>query len=112
VPPSQSYPQKIRIGQLRVDFNARTVSTGADPVRLTPKELELLRYLVQHPNQALSHRELLQAVWGPDYGTEVDDLRVFIKNLRKKIELNPENPEFITTEPWVGYRFNGLPELQ
>jgi two-component system KDP operon response regulator KdpE len=53
---------------------------------------------------------LLQAVWGPDYGNQVDYLRVFIKNLRKKIELNPDHPEYITTEPWVGYRFNGLPE--
>jgi two-component system KDP operon response regulator KdpE len=112
VPASKSSTSIIRVGQLRVDFNARTVSKGAEAVRLTPKELELLRYLVQHPNQALSHRELLQAVWGPDYGSEVDDLRVFIKNLRKKIELNPEIPEFITTEPWVGYRFNGVPEPQ
>jgi two-component system KDP operon response regulator KdpE len=112
VPAAQSSPHRIRVGQLRVDFTARTVSKGGEAVRLTPKELELLRYLIQHPNQALSHRELLQAVWGPDYGSEVDDLRVFIKNLRKKIELNPENPEFITTEPWVGYRFNGLPEPQ
>jgi two-component system KDP operon response regulator KdpE len=110
VPASQSTPHRIRIGPLRVDFNARTVAKGTEAVRLTPKELELLRYLIQHPNQALSRRELLQAVWGPDYGSEVDVLRVFIKNLRKKIELNPENPEFLTTEPWVGYRFNGLPE--
>ena len=110
VPTSHSSPRRIRVGQLLIDFNARTVSNGAEPVHLTPKELDLLRYLSQHPNQALSHRELLQAVWGPDYGSEVEYLRVFIKNLRKKIELNPENPQFITTEPWVGYRFNGLPE--
>jgi two-component system, OmpR family, KDP operon response regulator KdpE len=109
-PASQSSPPKIRIGQLQIDFNARTVCKGGGTVRLTPKELDLLRYMTMHPNQALSHRELLQAVWGPDYGSEVEYLRVFIKNLRKKIELTPENPEFITTEPWVGYRFNGLPE--
>jgi two-component system, OmpR family, KDP operon response regulator KdpE len=109
-PASQSAPQKFRIGTLLVDFNARTVSKGDHPVRLTPKELDLLRYLIQHPDQALSHRELLQAVWGPDYGAEVDYLRVFVRNLRKKIEANPDKPEFITTEPWVGYRFNGLPE--
>jgi two-component system KDP operon response regulator KdpE len=105
-----SSPLRMRVGQLLVDFNARTVSKGAEPIHLTPKELELLRYLIQHPNQVLPHRELLQAVWGPDYGSEVDYLRAFVKNLRKKIELNPENPEYITTEPWVGYRFNGLPE--
>ena len=108
----QSAPARIRIGRLEIDFDTRMVSHGGDRVHLTPKELELLRYLIQHPNKALSHRELLQAVWGPDYGSEVDYLRVFIKNLRKKIELNPENPEYITTDPWVGYRFNGLPEPQ
>jgi two-component system KDP operon response regulator KdpE len=107
---AHSSPFRMRVGQLLVDFNARTVSNGAEPIHLTPKELELLRYLIQRPNQVLPHRELLQAVWGPDYGSEVDYLRAFIKSLRKKIELNPESPEYITTEPWVGYRFNGLPE--
>jgi two-component system KDP operon response regulator KdpE len=72
--------------------------------------LDLLRYLTQHANEAVSHRELLQAVWGPDYGDQVDYLRAFIKSLRKKIEPNPESPQYITTEPWVGYRFNGTPE--
>jgi two-component system, OmpR family, KDP operon response regulator KdpE len=110
VPVSQSSPARIQIGSLVIDFVARTVSKGGKPTHLTPKELELLRYLSQHANQVVSHRELLQAVWGPDYGNQVDYLRVFIKNLRKKIELNPDHPEYITTEPWVGYRFNGLPE--
>ena len=58
----------------------------------------------------VSHRQLLQAVWGPDYGDQVEYLRVFIKNLRRKMDKNPESPEYITTEPWVGYRFNGIPE--
>ncbi len=58
----------------------------------------------------MPHRELLQAVWGPDYGDEVDYLRVFIKNLRRKIETNSDQPHYITTEPWVGYRFNGAVE--
>jgi two-component system KDP operon response regulator KdpE len=110
VPAFQSSPDKIRIGSLLIDFVARTVANKGEPVHLTPKELDLLRYLTQHANQAVSHRELLQAVWGADYGREVDYLRVFIKNLRKKIELNPDAPEYITTEPWVGYRFNGTPE--
>jgi two-component system KDP operon response regulator KdpE len=110
VPASQSSPAKMRIGRLTIDFVDRTVSTGDKPVHLTPKELDLLRYFIQHPNKVISHRELLQAVWGPDYGSQVDYLRVFIKNLRKKIEVNPESPEYISTEPWVGYRFNGLPE--
>ena len=102
-----SLPSKLRSGALEIDFAARTVKNGSAVAHLTPKELDLLRYLTQHANQAVPHRELLQAVWGPDYGDQVDYLRVFIKNLRKKIESNPENPEVITTDPWVGYRFNG-----
>ena len=89
---------------------ARTVANGAKSAHLTPKELDLLRYLTQHANEAVAHRELLQAVWGPDYGDQVDYLRVFVRNLRKKVELDPDNPEYITTEPWVGYRFNGTAE--
>jgi two-component system, OmpR family, KDP operon response regulator KdpE len=110
VPVSQASPDKIQIGGLVIDFVARTVSKGDKPVHLTPKELDLLRYLTLHPGHVISHRELLQAVWGPDYGNQVDYLRVFIKNLRKKVERNPDNPEYILTEPWVGYRFNGIPE--
>jgi two-component system KDP operon response regulator KdpE len=106
VPVSQSSLAKLRVGQLVIDFTARTVTNPATTTHLTPKELDLLRYLTQHANEAVTHRELLQAVWGPDYGDQVDYLRVFIKNLRKKIEINPERPEYITTEPWVGYRFN------
>jgi two-component system KDP operon response regulator KdpE len=107
VPATQSSSGKLRVGKLEIDFVSRSVTNGSATAHLTPKELDLLRYLTQHPNEAVSHRELLQAVWGPDYGDQVDYLRVFIKNLRKKIESNPENPEYITTEPWVGYRFNG-----
>jgi two-component system KDP operon response regulator KdpE len=110
VPALQSNPGQIRVRSLVIDFASRTVANGGDPIHLTPKELDLLRYLTQHCNQVVSHRELLQAVWGADYGREVDYLRVFIKNLRKKIEINPDAPEYITTEPWVGYRFNGSPE--
>ena len=105
-----SSPTRIRVGKLVVDFGARTASSGAVTSHLTPKELDLLRYLTQHANEAVAHRELLQAVWGPDYGDQVDYLRVFVRNLRKKIELDPDNPEYITTEPWVGYRFNGSAE--
>ena len=74
-------------------------------MRLTPKEFELLRYLVAHAGKPVSHRELLQAVWGPDYGDEPEYLRVFINQVRKKIEANPAKPKYILTEPWVGYRF-------
>lgn len=107
---AQNVPGKVQIDRVVIDFSTRTVANGTATAHLTPKELDLLRYLIQHANQAVSHRALLQAVWGPDYGDQVDYLRVFIKNLRKKIESNPEHPEYILTEPWVGYRFNGVPE--
>ena len=99
----------VRIGQLVIDFSSRTVTTAGHSAHLTPKELDLLRYFTEHANEAVSHRQLLQAVWGPDYGDQVEYLRVFIKNLRRKLEPDPENPQVITTEPWVGYRFNSTP---
>ena len=108
--PSAHSPHKVRVGEIVIDFGERTVSRHNVSAHLTPKELDLLRYLTQHANQALSHRELLQAVWGPDYGDQVDYLRVFVKNLRKKMEPNPEEPQYITTEPWVGYRLKGAIE--
>ena len=101
---------KLKLERVEVDFDTREVTAKGRRLRLTPKEFELLRYFVSHANKVLSHRELLQAVWGPDYGDQVDYLRVFVKNLRRKIEKNPDRPEFITTEPWVGYRFNGTPD--
>lgn len=106
----QSSPARIRIGKLVIDFAGRTAFNGVRTSHLTPKELDLVRYLTSHANEAVSHRELLQAVWGPDYGDQVDYLRVFIRNLRKKIESDPDHPELVGTEPWVGYRFNGTPE--
>ncbi len=110
VPVGQASPNRLRAGDLTIDFAARTVSLGRRSSHLTPKELELLRYLTQRANEAVPHRELLQAVWGPDYGDQVEYLRVFIKALRKKIEANPDNPQYVTTEPWIGYRFNGAVE--
>jgi len=110
IPVAQSAPSRLRIGELTIDFAARTVARGTASSHLTPKELDLLRYLTQHANEAVPHRELLQAVWGPDYGDQVDYLRAFIKSLRKKIEPDPEHPQFIMTEPWIGYRFSGTLE--
>jgi two-component system KDP operon response regulator KdpE len=107
---AHSSASRLRVGNLVIDFVGRTVANGARTSHLTPKELDLLRYLTSHPNEAVAHRELLQAVWGPDYGDQVDYLRVFIRNLRKKVETDPDRPEYIGTEPWVGYRFNGKPE--
>ena len=110
IPVAQSAPSRLRTGELTIDFAARTVARGATSTHLTPKELDLLRYLTQHANEAVPHRELLQAVWGPDYGDQVDYLRAFIKSLRKKVEPDPEHPQYILTEPWIGYRFNGMLE--
>jgi len=110
IPAGQSAPSRLRIGEITIDFAARTVARGTSNAHLTPKELDLLRYLTQHANEAVPHRELLQAVWGPDYGDQVDYLRAFIKSLRKKVEPDPEHPQYIMTEPWIGYRFNGTLE--
>jgi two-component system KDP operon response regulator KdpE len=95
----------IRIGDLEIDFVHRRVTSRSRPVRLTPKEFELLQFLANNANRPVPHRKLLQAVWGPDYGDEVEYLRVFINSLRKKIEATPSKPEIVVTEPWVGYRF-------
>ena len=90
---------------LEIDFERRRVRSREKVVRLTPKEFELLRYLVSQRGKPVPHRQLLQAVWGPDYGDQNDYLRVFITHLRKKIEPNPAKPRYILTEPWLGYRF-------
>lgn len=103
--PPEGGPQRLALGAVQVDFGRRSVTTGGHELRLTPKEFDLLRYFALHPNRAIPHRELLQAVWGPDYGDQVEYLRVFIKQLRQKIEPNPPTPIYIVTEPWVGYRF-------
>jgi two-component system KDP operon response regulator KdpE len=96
---------RLALGPVEVDFDTRHVTARGRNVRLTPKEFELLRYFVGHANKVLPHRELLQAVWGPDYGDQVDYLRVFVNQLRKKIETKPSSPVHLLTEPWVGYRF-------
>jgi two-component system, OmpR family, KDP operon response regulator KdpE len=102
--PGESLPAFNSEG-LSIDFGKRTVAVKGTPVRLTPKEFELLRQLVTNQGVSLSHRRLLQAVWGPDYGEETEYLRVFINQLRKKIEPDPHNPRYILTDPWIGYRF-------
>jgi two-component system, OmpR family, KDP operon response regulator KdpE len=99
--------QKLRLDDdVEIDFAARQVTDRGRTVRLTPKEFELLSYLTAHPNRTVSHRELLQAVWGPDYGEEIEYLRVFINRLHKKVEPEPANPRFLITDAWAGYRFH------
>jgi len=95
----------ICLDDIEIDFGKRHVKSGGEITRLTPKELDLLHYLVSHPNTALAHDKILQAVWGPDYGNEVEYLRVFVNQLRKKLEPVPSRPRYVITEPWIGYRF-------
>ena len=90
---------------LNIDFENRQVTVRGRDVHLTPKEFDVLKLLVANSGKPLSHRRLLQAVWGPEYGEETENLRVVINQLRKKIENDPARPKFILTEPWVGYRF-------
>jgi two-component system KDP operon response regulator KdpE len=105
----ESAPRLLVLGDVEIDFEARKVSSKSGKVHLTPKEFDLLRQLLAEQGKVISHRKLLQSVWGPDYGDEVEYLRVFINQLRKKIEPDPSKPRFILTEPWVGYRLS-LPE--
>jgi two-component system, OmpR family, KDP operon response regulator KdpE len=102
---AQPAAENLRLGEVEINFAARRVIGKDREIRLTPKEFDLLQYFVANPNVAIPHGRLLQAVWGPDYGNEVEYLRVFVNQLRKKIEPDPSHPRYLLTEPWVGYRF-------
>ena len=95
----------IEEGDFRIDVGAHTVTIRGREIRLTPKEFELLVYLGQHTGKVVTHRALLTAVWGANATEQPEYLRVFIGQLRKKIEPDPATPKYILTEPWVGYRF-------
>jgi len=90
---------------LEVDLSQHVVKRLGEIVKLTRTEYELLAYLVSHHGKVLTHKELLHNVWGPEYGEESEYVRVFINQLRRKIEDDPSNPQFILTEPRIGYRF-------
>lgn len=96
----------IEEGDFRIDVGAHTLTIRGRDVRLTPKEFELLVFLAQHPGKVVSHRALLAAVWGPNATEQPEYLRVFVGQLRKKLEPDASSPRYIVTEPWVGYRFN------
>ena len=95
----------LEAGDFRIQFAERKLTIRDKEVHLTPKEYDLLVYLLRHPGKVLTHRVLLGAVWGGDYTEQNEYLRVFIGQLRKKIEPDPANPKYILTEPWIGYRF-------
>ena len=96
----------LEVGEFRIDLDAHVVTRGGEELRLTPKEFDLLAHLVRNAGKVLTHRSLLGAVWGGDYTEQHEYLRVFIGQLRKKIEPDPSKPRYILTEPWIGYRFN------
>src|SRR5438552_10924421 len=105
-PATDSNARVLEAGEFRIDLDAHTATAAGKELRLTPKEFELLVHLMRHPGKVLTHRALLGAVWGGDYTEQNEYLRVFIGQLRKKIEPNPSEPRYILTEPWIGYRFN------
>ena len=105
LPTSPERDQPVQVGDLQINLTLRRLVVKDREIRLTPKEFDLLHYLVVNPNVPIPHARLLQAVWGPDYGDQVQYLRVFVNQLRKKIEADPSRPRYILTEPWIGYKF-------
>ncbi|HML17767.1 MAG TPA: response regulator transcription factor [Bryobacteraceae bacterium] len=97
--------ETIRLAGVEINLSTRRVIAKGKETRLTPKEFELLQFFIANPNVPIPHGRLLQAVWGPDYGDQVEYLRVFVNQLRKKIEPDSSHPRYLVTEPWVGYRF-------
>lgn len=105
-PPSNSAVQtKIDLGDFHIDLDAHSIAVAGQDVRLTPKEFDVLVYMAQHPRKVLTHRAILNAVWGSNSIEQNEYLRVFVGQLRKKLEPDASSPKYILTEPWVGYRF-------
>ncbi len=95
---------RVTVGELTIDYDRRRVLRGADEIRLTPKEFELLAFMARNPDRVLTHRAILKAVWGPNAVDQPEHLWVLVAQLRKKIEPDPGNPRHLVSEPWVGYR--------
>jgi two-component system KDP operon response regulator KdpE len=98
--------ESFEAGEFRIDLASRRVHAHGQEIRLTPKEFDLFVYMARHPNRVIPHAALLEAVWGEASQEQPEYLRVFMGQLRKKLEPDPSNPRFLVTEPWVGYRFN------
>jgi two-component system KDP operon response regulator KdpE len=96
-------------GDFHVDLESREITVRDKPIHLTPKEFDLLVYFIRHAGKVLTHRTLLAALWGGNYVEQNEYLRVFVGNLRKKIEPDGATPRYILTEPWIGYRFDPGP---
>src|SRR5262249_53208840 len=98
--------ESFEVGEFRIDLAARRVHAHGQEIRLTPKEFDLFVYMARHPNRVIPHPALLEAVWGEASQEQPEYLRVFMGQLRKKLEPDPSNPRYLVTEPWVGYKFN------
>lgn len=98
--------QVIKINDVVVDTESRRVTVAGKEIKLTPKEFEVLRYLIIRAGKIVTHRALLQSIWGWEYSDQIEYLRVFVNQLRRKLEPDPHHPQYILTEPWVGYRFS------
>ena len=98
--------QILEAGEFRIDLDAHLATHAGKELRLTPKEFELMVHLLRNAGKVLTHRALLGAVWGGGYTEQPEYLRVFVGQLRKKIEPDPSKPRYILTEPWIGYRFS------
>lgn len=101
----ESVPQVIHAGQLQLDVTHRILRKSGEQVHLSPIEFNLLELMMQNRDILLDHAKLLRTIWGPEYGHELEYLRTYIRLLRRKIEDDPARPEYILTEPWLGYRF-------
>lgn len=95
----------IVIGELRLDPARHLVEKEGQPVHLTPKQFDLLHYLMSNAGRPIPHNKLLRSVWGPEYGGELEYLRTFVRQIRIKIENNPADPEYLLTDSRIGYRF-------
>jgi two-component system KDP operon response regulator KdpE len=104
-PAAEEQSSVIGTGDFSIDLEARSVKVAGAELHLTPKEFELLVYLARRPGKVVTHRTLLGAIWGANSTEQPEYLRVFIGQLRKKIESDPSSPKYLLTEPWVGYRF-------
>ena len=104
--PDEAVSPVLEVGDFRLDLENRSVAVKGSEVHLTPKEYDLMVYLVSHPGKVLTHRTLLASIWGGESVDQTEYLRVFVGQLRKKIEPQPATPRYILTEPWIGYRFD------
>jgi two-component system, OmpR family, KDP operon response regulator KdpE len=102
---AETEPKVLEIGNLKIDLNRRLFWRDNEEIHLSPREFDLLAFMMKNAGFPLTHLKLLRTIWGPEYGGELEYLRSYVRMLRKKIESDPKNPKYILTEPWLGYRF-------